>query len=57
MLNPEKSFYLVKTLFLFFDRKKSLAKQIFTYSKIAAVLRPVSFELQNPLCYPFKQRL
>ena len=56
-MNPEKSFYQVKTLFLFFDRKKSLAKQIFTYSKIAAVLRPVSFELQNPLCYPFKQRL
>ena len=31
MMNLEKSFYLVKTLFLFFDRKNGGAKVMLSY--------------------------
>ena len=34
MMNPEKSFYLVKTLFLFFDRKNWCAKDKFIFYEI-----------------------
>ena len=37
---------------IFFDRKRSAVKQIFLKVKTAGALRPVSFELHNPFCYP-----
>ncbi len=43
---------LIKSSFLVFDKKTSLVHFLFLKVKIAAALRPVSFELHSPFCYP-----